>query len=546
MELKGHHLRRIILLACAFVALVCAGIAAATLITFGSTDATVSTLTDSLDINTKGVSQYTAPAAGKLTQIEAYYDGLGKTSGSEKLRLVVYSDSSGVPGNFIAVTNELTVNAGAAKGWHTFTFATQPSVTLNQKLWIGYWAGGTTTALVRPYYDSGTGSVKYNNNTYSSTGSPSNPFGTASTNTKGHPWAIRATLDDGQTCTPVTSTVTTTTTQTVTNTTTVVSTVTTTSTSTTTVTVTGPTTTVTVTTTAPPPPAIPAWPRKAISYGWQISTRDPTQDISYLNDLGAKGARFDYAWGNGAKDSLVDTLRADGLDVYLVIGSTLTPSNMPAAATVQSNCQAIAAKFVGKVWHFVFANEPNTNGFTGSAFVPYQQACYNGLKAGNPDAILGLAGISPYYPSGAIGEVTDPKTPNNWFSSFMSAGGKGSFDFIDTHLYDDPAEQGWWSVWCMTFGCSGGGYYTLDNIVATESQYGINVPIIPGEQGGPVPKYSEAKQATIVTNDLADTRTPASYVYTLRDGDDNGAATGFGLLDPNLQPRQAYNSFKAG
>jgi hypothetical protein len=540
-------LRRIILLACAFVALVCAGIAAATLITFGSTDSTVSTLTDFIDTNTKGVSQLTAPASsGKLTEIDAYYDGKGKTSGSEKLRLVVYADSSGSPGAFIGVTNELSVSANAAAGWHAFTFATQPSVSANQKIWVGYWGGGTTTDLVRPYYDTAAGSVKYNTNTYSSTGNPSNPFGTASTNSKGHPWAIRAVLDDGQTCTPVTSTVTTTTTVTQNFTSTVVSTVTQTVTNTTTVTTTvpGPTTTVTttVTVTNPPPPSIPAWPRAGISYGWQIATRDASSDISYDTDLHAKGIRFDYGWGGANKDALVTSLKNanPGFDVYLLLGSTIFSNTTLTPADVQTKCHDIAAQWDGIVFHYVFGNEPNLHGWQAASYLPYQQACYNGLHSGSSRVVLSL-NIGNHW-----GGSVQWNDPNEWFSSYITAAnGIPYADAIDVHLYDDPAEVGPWSPWCMTFGCT--NYYATRNIVQMESQWGLNLPILAGESGGPTPKYTLMKQATIVTNDLTDPRPVATYVYSLRDNDDcnpSCATAGFGLLDSNLNPRPAYTSFQ--
>src|SRR5436305_10623857 len=100
-------MKRRLLLAVPLVALFVVGIAGATLITFGSTDATVSSLTDSLSLNFKGAVKLTAPASGKIVEVDGYLDGLGKTSGSEKVRAIVYADSSGSPGAFLAVSNEL-------------------------------------------------------------------------------------------------------------------------------------------------------------------------------------------------------------------------------------------------------------------------------------------------------------------------------------------------------------------------------------------------------------------------------------------------------
>src|SRR5207237_667238 len=139
---------------------------------------------------------------------------------------------------------------------------------------------------------------------YSSTGNPSNPFGTASCGSQNKPWAIRVTADDGTTCTPVTTTVTTTTTVPG-PTTTVTSNFTTTLTQTVTQTVTSTvTTTFTTTVTSPPPPATvydkPS-PRYGISPSFSILQESSAMEdfeLDQIKRVGAKVVRIDYLVNN--------------------------------------------------------------------------------------------------------------------------------------------------------------------------------------------------------------------------------------------------------
>jgi hypothetical protein len=186
--------------AVATVALTLAGAAHAALFTFGTTDQTVGTQKDNLGIGLKGVNvKMTSPKAGTITKVEGYLDGSGAGSGSEKVRIVVYDlDANSLPTTLRGVSTEMTINAGTAAGWKTFTFPSPVTVPAG-KVGVGYWAGGTTNNLIRPYYEttSATCSLRYNSNTYSSTGNPSNPFGTSNCGSQNRQWSIRVTADDG-------------------------------------------------------------------------------------------------------------------------------------------------------------------------------------------------------------------------------------------------------------------------------------------------------------------------------------------------------------
>ena len=75
------------------------------------------------------------------------------------------------------------------------------------------------------------------------------------------------------------------------------------------------------------------------------------------------------------------------------------------------------------------------------------------------------------------------------------------------------------------------------------------MPIVSTESGGPVPKYSEAKQATIVTDALhaADgvgtgyRKLAFTLIYNVLDDD----VAGFGLLRPDRTKRPAWDAFRA-
>jgi glucose/arabinose dehydrogenase/PKD repeat protein len=138
--------------------------------TFGTTAPGAGT--DTASANLKEVSKYTA-TAGNVTKLSGYVSGLGAGSGTQKLKAVVYADSSGSPGALLGVSNEVTVSAGQAWGWTDFTFATPVAVAAGT-VWMGYIASGTND-LTQLRYDSVPGELRYNANDYAA--GASSPFG---------------------------------------------------------------------------------------------------------------------------------------------------------------------------------------------------------------------------------------------------------------------------------------------------------------------------------------------------------------------------------
>jgi PKD repeat protein len=143
--------------------------------TFGTT--TPGTLTDLASANFKEVSKFTAPVAGNVTKVTGYISGLGSTSGTQKIRAVIYSNSSGNPGARLGVSNEVTITAGRAWGWVDFTFSSPVAIQAGT-IWIGYFAG-TKNDLTQLRYETIANDLRFNSNTYSS--GASNPFGSGTT-----------------------------------------------------------------------------------------------------------------------------------------------------------------------------------------------------------------------------------------------------------------------------------------------------------------------------------------------------------------------------
>lgn len=154
--------------------------------TFGRTDVGAATFSYN---SLKAVHSYTA-VAGAVTKLSAYLVG-GATGTSQNVRGVIYADNAGSPGALLGVTNEVSILANASPTWVDLVFPTPVSVSA-ATVWIGLWfGGGSTVAYV--YADSA-GGDKFNANAYSSTGSPADPFGTASSTTSGSRYSLYATV----------------------------------------------------------------------------------------------------------------------------------------------------------------------------------------------------------------------------------------------------------------------------------------------------------------------------------------------------------------
>ena len=140
---------------------------------FGTTIA--GPLTDWATADLKEVSRYTAPQAVPVSKLTGYVSGLGKSSGSQPVRAVIYADSGGNPGALLGVSNQVTIQAGRAWGWVDFTFPSAVTVGAGT-VWMGYIAG-SKDELIQLRYDSSSQELHYNFNSGGYAAGPSNPFG---------------------------------------------------------------------------------------------------------------------------------------------------------------------------------------------------------------------------------------------------------------------------------------------------------------------------------------------------------------------------------
>lgn len=468
-----------------------AGTARAALYTFGSTDATISATKDTLGVDIKGVNVMTSPKAGTLTKVEGYFDGLGAASGSEKVRIVVYSiDASNNPTTFLGVSGEIVVNAGAAVGWRTFTFPSSIAIPAG-KIGIGYWSGGGVTNLIRPSYDVNAGTIKYQTGaTYSSTGNPSNPFGSAQTGSQGKPWVLRVTADDGTV----------------------------------------------------------SYPRYGIQDGAVINngTLSTTDRDFYLNEAKASGAKVYrvgfWTGGETATDAVITKLNSLGIEPLILIGGSVSAPG-PSTATTASLCQAASLRYPA-VRLFELWNEPNIHGWTGTTYEPHLAACWNAIKAIDPADQLLVGGLAHAFQDATHTSII------HFMEQLYAAGGRPYFDMGNVHPYNDPADHyttagrtcldGGGNPWDQTWGnattCPSGYMRAVMNTNGDSAK-----PIAATEAGETVSKVTEAQQATIVQHALQDTRPNMVIIYS----NDDLEVPGFGIHRSDKTRRPAFASMQA-
>jgi hypothetical protein len=125
--------------------------------------------------------------AGALTDVNAYLDGNGGSTGVESVVAAVYNDKTGA---LIATSSGTSINAGRSAGWVDFRFA-GGSITANTSYRLTLLSGGSPVAR---YYYGASAPWNLNSNTYAS--GPSNPFG-SSLQTASRSMSIYATVKAG-------------------------------------------------------------------------------------------------------------------------------------------------------------------------------------------------------------------------------------------------------------------------------------------------------------------------------------------------------------
>ena len=270
-------------------------------------------------------------------------------------------------------------------------------------------------------------------------------------------------------------------------------------------------------------------PRFGIATGYKILTRsaaDQAFELDNIKAVGAKLVRFDSLPGNQSQvNPVVDGVLARGMEPILVLFGTTSPVSPSTAASFAASQ---ATKWKGRVRFYEFTNEPDLNGWNGTTYAQALIPVYNAIKAADPNAIV-IAGALWTGAGGPVQFVTD----------MYNAGAKGHFDVLSLHLYDDPFATGTWNIWNMAF-------HMNPSVRSVMDGHGDQaVPIGATEGGGPVYKYGEDGQATIVGHDFDalanDPRLAFICIYSMMDDE----VTGFGLLRGDRTRRPAWSVYQS-
>jgi hypothetical protein len=134
--------------------------------------------------NSKRASRFSfsAPAAAAVTTIKAHVDGRGATTGSQPVRGVIYSDSSGAPNKPLATSSQVTVSANQQAQWITLSFASPVRLTAGS-YWLALHSGGSS-AVARYAATTVSAALRHNTGTDAYSDGASNPFGGVSTDNK--------------------------------------------------------------------------------------------------------------------------------------------------------------------------------------------------------------------------------------------------------------------------------------------------------------------------------------------------------------------------
>ena len=123
-----------------------------TLQQFGRT--TVATSTSAgMSANYKRGTPFALSQAGTLTSFSAYLDGSGGASGSQDVRMDLYTNSGGVPGTLVAQSRMVTISAGMTPQWIRFV---APPTTLSAGTYWIVLHTGNVQGVARNYGDGST------------------------------------------------------------------------------------------------------------------------------------------------------------------------------------------------------------------------------------------------------------------------------------------------------------------------------------------------------------------------------------------------------
>lgn len=223
--------------------------------------------------------------------------------------------------------------------------------------------------------------------------------------------------------------------------------------------------------------------------------------------------------------------------------------------------EALAARYKGKVRYFEWWNEPDgvpgpvplrnkqgeiVGGKVGGDPVRYAltlKAVHDGLKRGNPDAILAAGSLSLSTPDSNLPGIP---TDGGFMEAVYATVGPGAFEAITYHPYSSKGLDIPWTeslrTVCVRYGdldCElwaneySWNYKNREKLTTT---YGIG----PGAEKLPQDGITLAAQYPYITQ---------LYLHTLNDWSGAGQTeddpdSGFGMLDMKLNPKPKYQGYK--
>jgi hypothetical protein len=239
----------------------------------------------------------------------------------------------------------------------------------------------------------------------------------------------------------------------------------------------------------------------------------------------------------GMVDTWLANVLAHNEEPMLVIFGASGPQTPSAASSLTTSA---ATHYLGKVHLYEFVNEPDLGGWTPQNYTAALQAAYVALKAVDPSAVM-IAGSLWKWKDTAGYRTYD------WVEQMYAAGAGGYFDMFSLHLYDDPDVRApSWNIWDWAFYSTPDGKPNVRQVIDAHGDSAK--PIIATEAGGPVSKYGETGQATIVDHDfnhLASGQIAMLLIYTMRNDVACCQSQGFGLLRDDLSRRPAWYTMQS-
>jgi hypothetical protein len=255
-------------------------------------------------------------------------------------------------------------------------------------------------------------------------------------------------------------------------------------------------------------------------------------ELNEIQSVGARFVRFDDTPCNQANvDRYVGEVQTRGMAPFLILGGANPPAAWSSAQAYADWAAGQASRYAPLGVHFFeLLNEPNLNGWTAGQYAQAVTLAYPKIKAADPQSLV------------VVGAVGIGNSARDQFTNFLAPlfpTIAGHYDVFSIHASDDLQAHDWWQMAAWAWGPIDS---TITNSVRNliDQNGDTGKPIMISEYDlGPVPKYSESAETTLLQHALNDSRPLAVAVYTMLNDD----VPGFGLLRDDLTPRPAWTTY---